>query len=74
MEVLILLVFVSTLLAVGGVGLFVWSVRQGTHEHSDRLALFPLDDDESSHGTDPARGGTDASSGSPTDRSRHTQP
>lgn len=34
----------SGLLAVAAVGLFVWSVRQRTHEHNDRLSLLPLDD------------------------------
>jgi cbb3-type cytochrome oxidase maturation protein len=44
-EILILTLFVSLVLALGGVGFFVWSVRQGAHEHSDRLALLPLRDD-----------------------------
>ena len=44
MEVLILQVFVSLLL--GSILLFVFSVKQRDHEHSDRLALLPLESDE----------------------------
>ncbi len=44
MEVLILTTFVSLLLALAGVGLFVWSVRARTFDHADRLSLLPLDD------------------------------
>lgn len=46
MEILILLVAVSSALAIAGVGFFVWTVRQGTHEHADRLTLLPLDDSD----------------------------
>jgi len=46
MDVLILTLFVSLVLAAAGVGLFIWSVRQGTHEHIDRLALLPIEDDD----------------------------
>lgn len=47
MEVLVLQVFVSLLLVVGSLLLFGFSVRQRDHEHADRLALAPLDDDSS---------------------------
>jgi hypothetical protein len=46
MEVLILQVFVSLLLVVGSILLFVFSVKQRDHEHADRLALLPLESDE----------------------------
>ena len=46
MDVLILTIFVSLTLASLGVGLFIWTVRRGTHEHLDHLALLPLEDDE----------------------------
>lgn len=46
MEVLILLVFVSLVLAASAVAFFAWNVRVRNHEHADRLALLPLDDDE----------------------------
>ncbi|MBW2212445.1 MAG: cbb3-type cytochrome oxidase assembly protein CcoS [Deltaproteobacteria bacterium] len=45
MEILILLIFVSVLLVGTAVAFFVWTVRQGTFDHADRLALLPLDDD-----------------------------
>lgn len=45
MEVLLLTVFVSLILAALGVGLFVWSVKTKTFEHSDRLAILPLEDE-----------------------------
>jgi cbb3-type cytochrome oxidase maturation protein len=44
-EVLILLVLVSVCLAAGGVGFFVWNVRQEAHQHTDRLSLLPLQDE-----------------------------
>lgn len=53
MEVLILQVFVSLMLVVGALLLFVRSVRARDFEHSDRLSLLPLDDDDhekESHG------------------------
>ncbi len=43
MEVIILLIFVSLILAGSGVGFFAWNLRQKSHEHGDRLALLPLD-------------------------------
>lgn len=45
MEILILTIFVSLALALLGVGFFVWTVRSGTGEHADRLALLPLEED-----------------------------
>lgn len=50
-EVLLLTVFVSLVLAALGVGLFVWTVRSKTFEHADRLAILPL---ELEGTTDPA--------------------
>jgi nitrogen fixation-related uncharacterized protein len=46
MSVIVLQVFVSLMLVVGAVVLFVWTVRNHTLEHADRLSLAPLDDDE----------------------------
>lgn len=46
MEVLILTLFVSLILAGAGVGFFVWSIRTGSHEHADRLALLPIESEE----------------------------
>lgn len=45
MEVLILLIFISVVLVALAVMLFVWSVREHTLDHSDRLALKPLDEE-----------------------------
>ncbi|MBW1761694.1 MAG: cbb3-type cytochrome oxidase assembly protein CcoS [Deltaproteobacteria bacterium] len=45
MEILILLIFVSVILVGAAVAFFVWTVRQGTFDHADRLALLPLDDE-----------------------------
>jgi hypothetical protein len=45
-EVLILQVFVSLVLVVGSLILFGHSMRQRDHEHADRLALFPIADDD----------------------------
>jgi nitrogen fixation-related uncharacterized protein len=41
-----LLVLCSLLLAAIGVAMFVYSTRQGDHDHADRLSLLPLEDDE----------------------------
>ncbi len=45
MKVVPLLVLFSLFLAVCGVLLFVFSVRNHDHEHADRLSLLPLEDD-----------------------------
>lgn len=53
MEVLILLIFVSLILAGTGIIFFAWNLRQKSHEHGDRLALLPLDLDDDESGTNP---------------------
>jgi hypothetical protein len=45
-DILILQVFVSLMLVIGSVILFLFTCRQRTFEHADRLALLPLDDDK----------------------------
>lgn len=45
MEVIPLLVFCSLVLAAIGVLFFIGSTRNHDHEHADRLALMPLEDD-----------------------------
>lgn len=45
MDILILQVFVSLLLVVSSVLLFGFTCRQRSFEHSDRLALLPMEDD-----------------------------
>jgi cbb3-type cytochrome oxidase maturation protein len=46
MEILILLIFVCVALVGAAVAFFAWTVRQGTFDQADRLALLPLDDEE----------------------------
>ena len=46
MDVIPLLVFVSLVLVCFALLLFFYSVKQGDHEHADRLSLLPLEDDE----------------------------
>ena len=46
MNVIVLQLFVSLALVAFGVGLLVVSIRQGDHEHADRLALTPLEEDQ----------------------------
>jgi hypothetical protein len=45
MEVLGLQIFVSLMLVVGSVLLFAFTAKQRSHEHHDRLALLPLEND-----------------------------
>lgn len=45
MEVLGLQIFVSLMLVLGSLLLFAFSAKQRDHEHSDRLALLPLEQD-----------------------------
>jgi cbb3-type cytochrome oxidase maturation protein len=46
MKILILLIFVCVVLVGAAVAFFVWTVRQGTFDQADRLALLPLDDEK----------------------------
>lgn len=46
MEVLILLLLIGVLLVAGALAFFAWTVRQHTYDHSDRLALLPLEEEE----------------------------
>ncbi|MCC6622093.1 MAG: cbb3-type cytochrome oxidase assembly protein [Deltaproteobacteria bacterium] len=45
MDAVYLTLFVSSVLAVLGVVLFVWTHREGSRDHTHRLALMPLEDD-----------------------------
>jgi hypothetical protein len=45
-DALILTMFVSLVLAAGGVGMFIWLAGARTFDHADRLALLPMDDDD----------------------------
>jgi hypothetical protein len=46
MEVVILQVFVSLALVAGSLLLFAFTCRKHTFDHADRLALFPLEDED----------------------------
>lgn len=46
MEVLILLLFVGVLLVGGAIAFFAWTVREHSYDHTDRLALLPLEEEE----------------------------
>ncbi len=45
MSIIVLQVFVSLMLVAGSVTLFVYTVRSKTLEHTERLALAPLEPD-----------------------------
>lgn len=45
MEVLLLTIFVSVVLAMGFVIFFVWQVRGGDSGDAERNSLMPLDDE-----------------------------
>jgi hypothetical protein len=53
MEVLSLQIFVSLMLVLGSVLLFVHAQKGKVHEQADRLALLPLEGDEGPHRTPP---------------------
>lgn len=44
MEVVTLLLFVGALWVFTGVGFFAWNLLATHHEHADRLAVMPLED------------------------------
>lgn len=52
MNVLVITVFVSLILAIAGLLLFVSRVRDGDFEHGDRLSLLPLGDEPDPSGTE----------------------
>lgn len=45
MNALVLTLFVSLVLVIGSALLFGFLFRERTHEHADRMALLPLEDD-----------------------------
>lgn len=44
MEVVALLIFVGALWVLSAIGFFAWNLLAKNHEHADRLALLPLED------------------------------
>lgn len=46
MDILIITLFVSLVLVLAGLVLFVLRMRAGDFDHGDRLSLLPLQEDE----------------------------
>lgn len=44
MEVVALLIFIGAVLVFAAIGFFAWNLLVTNHEHSDRLAMLPLED------------------------------
>lgn len=44
MEVVTLLLFVGLIWLATAIALFTWNLRSAHHEHADRLAVLPLQD------------------------------
>jgi nitrogen fixation-related uncharacterized protein len=51
MNILGLPIFVSLILVIGAVLLFIHSVKQKDFEHGERLSLSPLEDDDAAKPT-----------------------
>jgi hypothetical protein len=43
-EVLTLLIFVGAVWLLAGVAFFAWNLLMTNHEHTERLAMLPLED------------------------------
>jgi hypothetical protein len=56
MSIIVLQVFVSLMLVVGSLVLLAYSVRHADYEHSDRLSLMPMEDDDARVQHEPRRG------------------
>jgi nitrogen fixation-related uncharacterized protein len=65
MNVMVLQVFVSLMLVLGSIVLFIFTVKSRTFEHTERLSLAPLEDD---HLAPPPPPATPSSSPSPQPR------
>jgi len=61
-DVLTATIFVSLLLVIGGLLLFVTRLRSGDFEHGDRLSLLPLDDDDGTGENDTKDGNSEEES------------
>ena len=61
MNVMILQVFVSLMLVLSSVVLFVFTVKSRTFEHADRLSLTPLENDDVVSGSAPPPASTTTS-------------
>jgi cbb3-type cytochrome oxidase maturation protein len=71
-EVLILLIFVSLVLATSAVLFFAWGLRERVYDHAERLALLPLEEDEDRPRMYPSGGTGNERVGAPTAVGRKT--
>ena len=67
MDVLIVTLFVSLLLVLAGLVLFVLRLRAGDFEHGERLSLLPLKEDEQEVPDHPAGSAEPGDADPPTD-------
>jgi len=44
MEVVTLLLYVGAIWVLGAIGMFAWNLMHANHQHAERLALLPLED------------------------------
>jgi hypothetical protein len=51
MNVIVLQVFVSLMLVAGAIVLLAYSVRHADYEHSERLSLLPVEEDDARQDT-----------------------
>jgi hypothetical protein len=59
-EVVTLLLFVGAIWVVSALGLFAWNLLSAGHEHADRLAILPLEDNwTDAHARGPSHTDTD---------------
>jgi hypothetical protein len=52
-DIIIVLVFISLVLVVGGLVFFFSRLFEGDFEHGERLSLLPLEDDDGMNQVDP---------------------
>lgn len=71
MNVVVLQVFVSLTLVASSILLFLHSVKQAEHEHADRLALLPMEEDRAPRGSDEAGSRTNSETGPNPNREAH---
>lgn len=60
MSIIVLQVFVSLMLVAGSILLLAYSVRHADYEHSDRLSLLPMEDDDGKRKSEASAGSTPA--------------
>lgn len=55
MEVVTLLLFIGAVWVFAAVAFFAWNLRSAEHEHADRMAILPLEDNWNDPQKDMAR-------------------